>query len=259
MVPGADVAEAKTVRLFNSIYGEWKIVDGLKYRLNFGPDLTNQRFGRFTGQFTNARRGGPPTARTEYSHRLNYALENIVTCNKTFKQAHNLDITALHSIQRDNYETAFIDVNAVPAKSQQFYNLGQAGSFNAPGTDLRAWTLQSFMGRVNYDFKEHCLLTLTGRYDASSRFGANNKYGFFPSVAVGWNLDEETFMKGLSWLDQVKVRASFGSIGDTGIMPYQTQGLLNRTTYASRHVLGLWLPRGHPRQRHPAVGNHEYR
>jgi len=232
VVPGANVAEAKTVRLFNSIYGEWKIVDGLKYRLNFGPDLTNQRFGRFTGQFTNARRGGPPTARTEYGQRFNYTLENIVTYNKTFKQAHNLGITALHSIQRDNYETAFIDVNAVPAESQQFYNLGQAGSFNAPGTDLRAWTLQSFMGRVNYDFKERYLLTLTGRYDGSSRFGANNKYGFFPSVAVGWNLGEETFMKGLSWLDQAKVRASYGSIGNTGIMPYQTQSLLNRTTYA---------------------------
>jgi len=232
VVPGAVVAEAKTVRLFNSIYGEWKIVDGLKYRLNFGPDLTNQRFGRFTGMYTNARRLGPPTARTEYGQRFNYTLENIVTYNKTFKDVHNLGVTALHSVQRDNYETAFIDVNAVSAESQGFYNLGQAGSFNAPGTDLRTWTLQSFMGRVNYDFKERYLLTLTGRYDGSSRFGANNKYGFFPSVAVGWNLGDEAFMKDLSWLDQVKLRGSYGAIGNTGITPYQTQSLLNRTTYA---------------------------
>ena len=232
VVPGANIAETKTVRLFNSIYGEWKILDGLKYRINFGPDLTSQRFGRFTGANTVARRLGPPTARTEYGQRFNYTLENIVTYNKTFGEAHHVGLTGLHSVQRDNYETAFIDVNAVSAEPQGFYNLGQAGSFNAPGTDLRTWTLQSFMGRVNYDFRERYLITLTGRYDGSSRFGANNQYGFFPSVAVGWNVGDEAFLKGSSWLDQLKLRASYGAIGNTGITPYQTQSLLARTTYA---------------------------
>ncbi|MBC6988754.1 SusC/RagA family TonB-linked outer membrane protein [Hymenobacter sp. BT491] len=232
VVPGANVAQTKTVRIFNSVYGEWKIADGLKYRVNFGPDFTNQRFGRFTGTFTNARRLGAPTARTEYGQRFNYTVENILTYNKTFNSVHNLNLTALHSIQRDNYETGFIDVNAVSAESQTFYNLGQAGSFNAPGTDLQTWTLQSFMGRVNYDFKEKYLLTLTGRYDGSSRFGSNNKYGFFPSMALGWNVGDEEFFKGLSWLDQLKLRGSYGSIGNTGISPYQTQSLLARTSYA---------------------------
>ena len=232
VVPGANIAETRTVRFFNSIYAEWKIVDGLRYRLNFGPDLTNQRFGRFTGSNTVARRLGPPTARTEYGMRFNYTLENIVTYNKTYRDVHHLGLTALQSIQKDNYESAFIDVNAVSAESQQFYNLGQAGSFNTPGTDLRTWSLQSFMGRVNYDYKERYLITLTGRYDGSSRFGSNNKYGFFPSVALGWNLGDETFFKGLPWLDQVKLRASYGAIGNTGITPYQTQSLLARTTYA---------------------------
>ncbi|WP_245849597.1 SusC/RagA family TonB-linked outer membrane protein [Hymenobacter crusticola] len=232
VVPGANIAQTKTVRIFNSIYGEWKIADGLKYRVNFGPDFTNQRFGRFTGTFTNARRLGAPTARVENGQRFNYTVENILTYNKKFNGVHNLGITALHSVQRDNYETSFIDVNAVSAESQSFYNLGQAGSFNAPGTDLQTWTLQSFMGRINYDFKEKYLLTVTGRYDGSSRFGSNNKYGFFPSVAVGWNAGDETFFKGLTWLDQLKVRASYGSIGNTGIAPYQTQSLLARTSYA---------------------------
>lgn len=232
VVPGANVAETKTFRLFNSLYAEWKIADGLKYRVNFGPDLTNQRFGRFTSAYTNARRLGAPTARTEYGQRFNYTVENILTYNKQFNAVHNLGLTALHSLQRDNYETAFIDVNAVSAESQQFYNLGQAGSFNAPGTDLQTWALQSFMGRVNYDYKEKYLLTMTGRYDGSSRFGSNNKYGFFPSVAVGWNAGDEEFFRGLAWLDQLKLRASYGSIGNTGIAPYQTQSLLARTSYA---------------------------
>ena len=232
VVPGANVAETKTIRLFNSIYGVWKIVDGLQYRLNFGPDLTSQRFGRFTGRATNARRGGAPTARLEEGQHFNYTLENIVTYNKVFKEAHTLGITALHSIQRDRNERSFIDVQGVAAETQSFYNLGQASTFNSPGSDLSTWSLQSFMGRVNYDYKGRYLFTLTGRYDGSSRFGANNKYGFFPSVAVGWNLGDEAFLQNVSWLDQLKLRASYGAIGNTGINPYQTQSLLSRTTYA---------------------------
>jgi len=232
VVPGANVAETKTIRLFNSIYGTWKIVDGLQYRLNFGPDLTSQRFGRFTGRFTNARRGGAPTARLEEGQHLNYTLENIVTYNKVFNETHTLGITALHSVQRDRNERSFIDVQGVAAETQSFYNLGQASTFNSPGSDLSTWSLQSFMGRVNYDYKSRYLFTLTGRYDGSSRFGTNNKYGFFPSVAVGWNLSEEAFLQRVSWLDQLKLRASYGAIGNTGINPYQTQSLLSRTTYA---------------------------
>ena len=232
VVPGANVAETKTIRLFNSIYGQWKIVDGLQYRLNFGPDLTSQRFGRFTGRATNARRGGAPTARLEEGQHFNYTLENIVTYNKVFKEVHTLGITALHSIQRDRNERSFIDVQGVAAETQSFYNLGQASIFNAPGSDLTTWSLQSFMGRINYDYKSRYLLTLTGRYDGSSRFGSNNKYGFFPSVAVGWNLADETFFQQVRWLDLLKLRASYGAIGNTAINPYQTQSLLARTTYA---------------------------
>ncbi len=232
VVPGANVAETKTIRLFNSIYGTWKIADGLQYRLNFGPDLTSQHFGRFTGRFTNVRRGGGPTARLEEGQHFNYTLENIITYNKVFKQVHTLGITALHSVQRDRNERSFIDVLGVAAESQWFYNLGQASTFNAPGSDLSTWSLQSFMGRVNYDYKNRYLFTLTGRYDGSSRFGTNNKYGFFPSVAVGWNLSEESFFQRVGWLDQLKLRASYGAIGNTGINPYQTQSLLSRTTYA---------------------------
>ncbi|MBC7920187.1 MAG: SusC/RagA family TonB-linked outer membrane protein, partial [Ferruginibacter sp.] len=242
IIPGVNIAETKTIRIFNSLYGEWSIVDGLKYRVNFGPDLTNVRFGRFTGSQTNARRGGDPTGRTEFGQRFNYTIENILTYNKVFNQAHNVGVTALHSIQRDTYETANISVNGVPVETQEFYNLGQASIINGVGTGITQWTLQSFMGRLQYDFKEKYLLTLTARSDGSSRFGENNKYGFFPSVAAGWNLSNENFMKGIGWLDQLKLRVSYGSIGNTGINPYQTQGLLGRTGYAfgTAPAYGFW-------------------
>ncbi len=232
VVPGSNIAETKTIRIFNSLYGEWNIIDGLKYRLNFGPDFTNRRFGRFWGTYTSDRRGGDPRGLTDYSQGFNYTLENILTYQKQFREVHDLNITALHSIQRDNYETARINVNGIPASTQEFYSLGQASTIAGVGTGLTQWTLLSFMGRVNYSYNDKYLITVTGRYDGSSRFGRNNKFGFFPSLAVGWNMSNEAFLKGVSWLDQLKLRGSWGSIGNTAIDPYQTQNLLSRTVYA---------------------------
>jgi TonB-linked SusC/RagA family outer membrane protein len=88
------------------------------------------------------------------------------------------------------------------------------------------------MGRVNYDYKGKYLLTASVRADGSSRFGANNKFGFFPSAAFGWNMHQEEFLKNSSFVDQLKFRVSYGSIGNQAITPYQTQALLARTAYA---------------------------
>ncbi|MBO9637581.1 MAG: TonB-dependent receptor [Siphonobacter aquaeclarae] len=232
VVPGANVAETKTIRMFNSLYLEWKILDGLKYRFNFGPDFTNQRFGRFWGKYTNDRRGGDPRGMMDFGRRFNYTVENIVSYNKALRGGHNLDITALHSIQQDNYETARISVTGLPAETMKFYNLGAASAISGVNTSLTEWALQSFMARVNYSYKEKYLLTVTGRYDGSSRFGDQTKYGFFPSVALGWNISDENFLKNVVWLNQLKLRASWGKIGNTAIDPYQTQTLLSRTAYA---------------------------
>jgi len=230
VIPGAIVNLTKRLRMFTSLYGEWEILEGLKYRVNFGPDFTNSRTGTFTGSQTNARRGGLAVANTGYSYSFNYTLENILNYSKSFGQ-NNLNITAMQSLQKDDFETANISVDGIPVETQLFYALGQASTINNPGTGITQWALNSYMGRVNYDFQGKYLLTLTGRYDGSSRFGANTKYGFFPSAAIGWNISEEGFLKGSKWLEQLKLRASYGSIGNTAINPYQTQTSLSRTTY----------------------------
>ena len=232
VVPGAQIDLTKRMRIFNSIYGEWAILDGLKYRVNFGPDLSNRRVGRFVGSQTNARRGADPTAFSFNEYSFNWTLENILTYQKTLNGVHNLNFTALQSVQKDDYETNQIDVTGIPAETQQFYNLGQASLINSVGSNVRRWVLNSYMGRVNYDYNNKYLLTLTARYDGSSRFGENTKYGFFPSAAVAWNISNEPFMKAVSWVDNLKLRASYGLIGSTAIDPYQTQAQLARTTYA---------------------------
>jgi TonB-linked SusC/RagA family outer membrane protein len=232
IIPGAQIDLVKRIRMFNSIYGEWNIIDGLKYRVNFGPDFTNRRVGRFVGSQTNARRGGAPTGFTGYEYQFNYTLENILTYQKTIKGVHNINLTALHSLQRDDVEVGTMSVTGIPAETQQYFNLGQATIIDGIGTGLTEWSLNSYMGRINYDYNDKYLLTLTARADGSSRFGVNNKYGFFPSAALGWNLSNEPFLKESSTVDLLKFRVSYGSTGNTAINPYQTQTLLNRTTYA---------------------------
>ncbi len=232
IVPGAQIDEAKKYRIFNSIYAEAQIIDGLKYRVNFGPDFTLQRNGRFIGALTNARKLGDPQASTESRFGFNYTLENILSYNKSFKKEHNLGVTLLHSIQKDNFENNSISVQGVPAESQQFYNVGNASIVLPPGSSLTQWTINSYMARINYDYLDKYLVTLTMRRDGSSRFGENTKYGNFPGIALGWNISNEPFMKGLTGIDLLKLRVSYGSVGNQGVRPYQTQGLLGRTVYA---------------------------
>ncbi|WP_395768303.1 SusC/RagA family TonB-linked outer membrane protein [Aquirufa sp.] len=232
LVTGVNVDENKRYRTFNSLFGEWDIAKGLKYRVNFGPDLTVGRAGRFIGAFTNNNRGGNATGSINEQFLFNWTLENIVTYNKKFKDVHNLNLTGLQSIQRDRDERTTISVNGIPAESAAYHRLGDANQITGANTDLIEWTLLSYMGRVNYDYKEKYLFTATVRMDGSSRFGANTKFGLFPSFALGWNISEEPFIKNISAIDQLKLRASWGAIGNQAITPYQTQALLGRTAYA---------------------------
>ncbi|PZX54177.1 SusC/RagA family TonB-linked outer membrane protein [Algoriphagus chordae] len=231
IVDGAQEDLTKNYRIFNSIFAQWDILPSLSYRMVFGPDITISRAGRFTGSQTNSRRGGAPTGSVDDRFTFNYTLENILTFNKTFNEDHNLNVTALQSIQKDKFEQSTISVLGIPAESQLYHRLGDASQITGANTNLVEWSLMSFMGRINYDFKNKYLITGTLRADGSSRFGENNRFAYFPSVAVGWNIHSEGFMQNSS-IDQLKLRASYGSIGNQAISPYQTQALLGRTSYA---------------------------
>ncbi|EKB50314.1 SusC/RagA family TonB-linked outer membrane protein [Cecembia lonarensis] len=230
IVPGAQLDEVHRYRMFNSIYGVYKITDNLTFRTNFGPDFSFQRAGRFTGSQTNARRGAPPTGSINERWDFNYTLENILTYDKKMGD-HALNLTGLQAIQQDRSERTSISVLGIPAASQLYHRLGDASQITGANTDLIEWALLSYMGRINYSYKEKYLLTATMRADGSSRFGANTKFGYFPSVAFGWNITNEPFLVN-SGIDLLKFRASYGSIGNQAIFPYQTQPLLGRTVYA---------------------------
>lgn len=233
------IDETRRTRIFASLFAEYKILDNLTYRLNFGPDYSVRRSGQFQASLTNSRSSGTAFARNDYSQQFSYTVENILNYSKKFNKVHDLNITGLFSVQKQRNEFSSIRASGLPYEYQLFYNLSSAPTIEGVDSDLNESGLLSYMGRINYGFKDKYLLTLTTRIDGSSKFagetslfGDTKKYGFFPSLALAWRITEEPFMKDFSAIENLKLRVSYGLTGNEGISPYGTQGSLSRTTYA---------------------------
>jgi len=228
---GNMVDERRTLRVFSNIFAELDILKNLTFRMNYGPDYSEYRRGVFQGTNSISRQGGLPRAQKEHRRTYNYTFENILTYNLT-KGNHNLNFTGLYSIQKSKGEYTNIQAENVPYETQLFHNIGTAEKVLAFGSDLSEWGIMSFMGRVNYELLGKYMLTVTGRYDGSSRLAEGNKWGFFPSAALMWRINKEDFMSGQELFNDLRLRASYGVTGNTGIDPYQTRGSLSRTIYS---------------------------
>jgi TonB-linked SusC/RagA family outer membrane protein len=231
LVDGAVISRNSRLRVLGSFYGEAKIVDGLTFRTNFGPDLTQSRSGTYFGSRSTYRNLGQNQATVTDDFVSTYTWENIVTYKKTFAKKHRIDLTGVYSITSRRQETTGSAVQGLPLESFEYYNLGAATTITSVNSAFIDWTILSYMGRANYAFDDRFLATFTIRADGSSRFGADHKWGYFPSAALAWNVMNEDFIKNIPTISNLKFRLSYGLTGNTGISPYQTQGLLSRTQY----------------------------
>ena len=232
LVDGAYVDERRFTRLFSSLYLEANILEGLQYKLNFGPDIRFEREGQFRGSRTNANRGGPGDARIINRANTGYTLENLLTYSKDLGELHSIKLTALQSIQSFRTERHESNVANLPYESQEFYNIETAEVKGDLESRLEEWTLASWMGRINYELADRYLFQVSVRADGSSRLAPGNKWTLFPGASVGWRVIDEPFMSNVGVLSELKLRASYGSVGNTSIDPYQTQGGLERRVYA---------------------------
>jgi TonB-linked SusC/RagA family outer membrane protein len=230
LVPGAVINRAKRFRLLTNIYGEVEVVNGLKFRTSISPDLAQNRLGDFRGRYTNVRRLGDPSAANSESFSYDYTWENLLTYRKKISK-HSLDFTGLYSIQSHSSDASSASVAGLPVEGMEYYNLGAASIINGVTSAYENWTILSYMARINYSYDSRFLLTLTGRADGSSKFAQGNRWGYFPSVALGWNIINESFMQNVQLFTALKLRATYGRTGNEGIAPYQTNSLLTRTQY----------------------------
>ena len=229
--PEQVINRMRTLQLFNSIYGEINILKGLKFRMNFGPDLTYNSQGDFRGSLTQVNAGGPSSAKVKNGFNFAYTWENLVTYNTTISESHRFDFTGLFSRQLKNQESFGSEVRGLPVDSFEYYNMAAASQYENIQSNYEQWGIESYMARLNYVYDDRYLLTLTGRADGSSKFAEGNKWGFFPSVAFGWNITNENFFANNKTVSNLRFRASYGKTGNEGLNPYQTQGLLARRAY----------------------------
>ena len=226
-------------RVFGSAYAELRIADGLTYRMNVGPDYTALGNGCYNGPWTHgnctnlgansSNQGQPPQAGQFNQTDFNYTVENILRYNKNVGSQH-FDLTGLYSFQHDRFNKDSLYATNLPYTTQLWYDLG-SGTAGNEVSRISEWSLESYMGRLNYSLKDRYSLSVTGRTDGSSRLAPGHKWTFFPSVGAGWQLGDESFMQGLKFFSSLKLRGSYGTTGNTAINPYQTEGTLAAKLY----------------------------
>ncbi len=235
--------ERRVTRFFGSFYGEVKLpIEGLRYRLNVGPDFRNNRTGIFQSARAIARDAGGPNSTSFASYdqgqNFTYVVENLLFYDKQINEKHSLGITALQSVQADRSEGSFVSAVNLPYDSQKWYNISSTYQAAANGfsSGFSKRTLQSWMGRVNYSFMDRYVLTATGRADGASVLAPGNKWSFFPSVAVAWKIQQENFLQNVTAINELKLRGGYGTVGQASVDPYTTGGTLQRSSYAFNEV-----------------------
>lgn len=218
-------------RLFASAFSDLKLVEGVNWRVNFGPDLTHIEHGQFQGPQTTYPKLGDTRGSFGTAQVFNYTLDNLLQVNRDFGTAHHVDATLLYGIQHSRTTADSAAAQALPYAEQLWYNLG-SGSDYTIRSNLEEWALQSYMGRMSYTLNGRYTVTGAIRRDGSSRLAPGHKWATFPSVGLSWQLGDEPFMQGISWLSSFKLRGSYGVTGNTAVSPYQTQGALGRVVYS---------------------------
>lgn len=221
-------------RSLANAYGSYKILKNLTFRSEFGTDIMDLREKNFWGRLTIG--AGPAGEAQNRSVRVvNYNWENYFTFAKTF-DAHDINVVAGMSYQESN--TTGSDVQGKGFPTDDFNNIANAAEATVFSSWDEAHSYLSYFARANYKLSDKYLFSVSGRVDGSSRFGVDNRYGFFPAVSAGWILSEEDFMSGIkNTLSYLKLRASYGITGNSGIPDYAHLALYTGVNYAGRNAL----------------------
>lgn len=243
-----DAIEDKTSRnVFISTFADITLpVKGLSFRTNFGYNYRNNFVGTYYGRNTLTGSKVDGAASIENTHYWDYTWENILKYENTFGK-HKIDATGLFSIQETSKQYSKQSAESFVNDEGGYHNMAGGEKNKSLSSSLTETALLSYMIRLNYAYAGKYLLTLTGRSDGYSAFGANNKYAFFPSAAAAWNISSEEFMGNTrNWLDMMKLRVSYGANGNQGINAYQTLDRLSLTQYiwgdGGNTVNGVYLP-----------------
>ncbi|TDD95742.1 SusC/RagA family TonB-linked outer membrane protein [Flavobacterium cellulosilyticum] len=227
-----------TLRAFGSFYSQIDFggfsekLSGLKYRVNFGPDITSYRNGVFLNGLSSAR-SGTSFASLQKQQTISYTLDHLLFYNKTIGN-HDFGMTLLQSQTEYSMEENAMSAQNVLNVANKWNALTPANvTLAGYSSNLTKTSLLSYMGRINYGYDDKYLFTASGRYDGASQLAPGNKWSFFPSASLAWRLDKESFLQDVSWINQLKLRAGYGITGNAAVDAYATQPPLDPILYAT--------------------------
>jgi len=225
------VDESSRFRTLDNAFVEWDIIKGLTFKSSIGIDLNYNKEDIYNPRtvYNGNLKGGIAEKRSYYN--LIWINENILTYTNTWDK-HSFTGMVGYTQQASNYDKLTAGSYGYLNDILQMNNLGSGTTYSTPSSVLEEWALNSYLARINYGFDSKYLLTVSFRADGSSRFGSNNRWGYFPSAALAWRASEESFIKDAGIISNLKPRISYGVTGNQdGIGVYPAYALLGTTGY----------------------------
>ena len=231
------IDRSTTSRVVGSFWGELAISEALKLRSTFGGTFSFDGAEYYAPRTVAPGRsaGGDSYIAATPLPARQLVNENTLTYRRALGPG-RIDVLGGFSVQTAHSELDTAKAQGCPSDATTYYAYGSCRTLRPPYSGTSEWALVSYLGRINYEVSNRYLFTLTGRTDGSSRFGANNKWAFFPSAAFAWRVSDEPFLAKQSFFDDLKLRLSYGKTGNQAINPYQSLDQLGVCWYSTGGV-----------------------
>ncbi len=217
--------ETTRFRSIGNLYADYNITQNLSVRSELGVDVLTQNEERWFGASVSRNTGEPDgMAQSRWVQVVNYTSNTFANYQKTIAEDHSLKGTVGISFNQADRSQSFVQGRVFPNSS--FRTLASAADINSGNATLTNYNFLSYFARANYSFKDKYLINASGRIDGSSRFGSDNRYGFFPSASAGWIISEEDFLRENETFSFLKLRASWGITGNAEIDNFPALGLV---------------------------------
>lgn len=223
--------QVSTLRMLANFFAEYKIIEGLRFRTSWGADLSDFKTNYYATRQIGLGANTNGDASVSAGQSINWLNENTLTYTKVFARVHQLTALAGYTTQAYHNENVTANASNFIDDFAKYNNLAAGATLRTPNSGASDWALVSYLARVNYGYDNRFLFTLTARRDGSSRFGPNNKYGFFPSGAFAWRVINESFMKRQQIISDLKIRSSYGLAGNQEIGDYGYLSFISNVKY----------------------------
>ncbi|MFC6191492.1 SusC/RagA family TonB-linked outer membrane protein [Dyadobacter subterraneus] len=228
-----EVNKTTTYRFLANTYGEYTFLEGLVGKVSFGTDIINNKQNRYVPSDIYQGANSNPTGKASVGSKFasTWLNENTLSYSKTFSNKHVLNVVIGYTQQAFKSESAIAGSEAFVTDQLAYNDLASGSVYSQPSSGSTAWALNSYLGRINYSIDQKYIFTVSGRADGSSRFGKDNKWGYFPSAAFAWNISRESFLSNVEAISNLKLRLSAGVTGNQEIGQYLSLATLNSATY----------------------------